>query len=154
MSKNSRKNAAAKAALVEASASVEPTTVVLADATEKPANKGVAQKRWKAGSVLGDNTLFGKTAKTLYPADSTITVLTVNNPKRAGSTAARRFAKYRDGMTIAEYCKAIDSDSVGYADIAWDVNHGFISVALAAQESGIDENTKQPAEFEQEEIAA
>ena len=64
MSKNSRKNAAAKAsAMVEAPASVEPTTVVLADATEKPANKGVAQKRWKAGSVLGDNTLFGKTAK-------------------------------------------------------------------------------------------
>jgi hypothetical protein len=157
MSKKSMKRAAQVAAAPTPAETpvVESTSTEVTVAAEAPANKGVAVKRWKAGSVLGDATLFGKTAKAQYPVDSTITILKASNPKRPGSTSAKRFAKYRDGMTIGEYCKAIDSDSVGYADIAWDVNHGFISVAMPNVEEleVMDANDaireSEAAEFEQ-----
>jgi hypothetical protein len=48
-----------------------------------------------------------------------------NNPKRAGSAANERFARYKAGMTVAEAIEA----GVTRADINWDVKQGFIIVA-------------------------
>ena len=54
-----------------------------------------------------------------------ITLLAATNPKKAGSKSAARFALYRTGLTVAQYCAA--GGRVG--DIQYDVKHGFISVS-------------------------
>lgn len=70
-----------------------------------------------------------------YAESDIITLLVEKNPKRAAS--ALRFAAYRSGMTVAAYldaCLALQPDEPRYrwrADLAWDVKHGFISVAPA-----------------------
>ena len=53
-----------------------------------------------------------------------ITVLAKENPKRAGSAAAKRFELYKKSKTIAEFLAA----GGGKGDIAWDEAHKFIQV--------------------------
>jgi hypothetical protein len=66
------------------------------------------------------------------PTEGVITLLVDKNPKVAGSASAKRFACYRNGMTVAEYGKAILAGGWPKAKIAsglrWDLAHGFISV--------------------------
>jgi hypothetical protein len=56
-----------------------------------------------------------------------ITVLSKKNP-RTGK-AGERFAKYRTGMTVAEYIKAIGDRGRAIRDIRWDLTCRFISLA-------------------------
>lgn len=51
-----------------------------------------------------------------------------NNPKRSGSSAAKVFEVYRSGMTIQA---AIDA-GIPTANILWDKDKGFITIAEAA----------------------
>jgi hypothetical protein len=72
-----------------------------------------------------------------YPESATVTLVATANPKRAAS--AKRFALYGakagDKTTIKAYldgCLALQPDEPRYrwrADIAWDVKHGFVTVA-------------------------
>ena len=65
-----------------------------------------------------------------------ITVLTKENPKRKGSRAARHFACYTPGITVAAFLDACvksdgdDAEDRGWyrQNIRWDLKHGFISV--------------------------
>lgn len=50
-----------------------------------------------------------------------------NNPKRDGSKAHGQFAKYRDGMTVAEAYEA----GLTTPEISYDVEKGFIVVTSA-----------------------
>lgn len=67
----------------------------------------------------------------------TIKLLVKENPKRGIS--AKRFALYKDGMTVAAYCEAADKvpnkdgkpGKYGKADIAWDTKRGYIKVVQA-----------------------
>jgi hypothetical protein len=54
-----------------------------------------------------------------------ITVLVKNNPKK--STAAMRFAKYKTGMTVAEYKQAVGANQA-MLDLRWDVKMQFIKI--------------------------
>ena len=47
-----------------------------------------------------------------------------NNPKRAGSKSAERFALYKDGMTTKEFLDAGGTS----ADLSYDVSKGFIEI--------------------------
>lgn len=49
------------------------------------------------------------------------------NPKRG--EAAKRFAKYQTGMTIADYVKKIGDRRTAKADIRYDVEHGHIALS-------------------------
>ena len=51
-----------------------------------------------------------------------IRLLTTGNPKRAGTDGHRRFALYRDGMTVAAFLAAGGRS----ADIKWDAERSFI----------------------------
>jgi hypothetical protein len=65
------------------------------------------------------------------PRTRRIRKLISHNPKRAGSDSELRFSQYRDGMTVQEYIEACDRLKVpNYAlsDIAWDLDHRFISL--------------------------
>ncbi len=81
-------------------------------------------------------TPFGR--RFLIHGDADIIELRVtDNPKRAGSMASRRFALYRDGMTVSAYlraCEGLDQPDVARKsrdDLKWDVAHGFIRIIPA-----------------------
>jgi hypothetical protein len=67
----------------------------------------------------------------VYPDTAKIVLLTKDgaNPKRPGSEAHGRFSAYGKGdVTVAEALKA----GATYADLSWDVGHGFIKVEKVA----------------------
>jgi hypothetical protein len=82
-----------------------------------------------------------------FAGDLVITKL-VDNPKLPGKGPWMRFAKYKNGMTVAEYIKACErvspSVKVSHADLKWDVNHGYILVS-AAQEEGVTKAEEKAA---------
>ena len=67
----------------------------------------------------------------------TVTLLASKNPKRPGTAAHARFAKYRNGATVAACIKA----GILVADLKWDLAHGFIKLAGTGQPS----NPAKPA---------
>lgn len=86
-------------------------------------------------------------------ATQTVTLLVKHNPKRPGSAAHARFAKYKNGATVAQLVKA----GVTIADIKWDLAHKFVqlngtgkpsapvTVAKPANTKGKPANTGKPA---------
>lgn len=69
--------------------------------------------------------------KKVYPDTAKIVLLTPEgkNPKRPGSEAHGRFNAYgAGGVTVADALKA----GATYADLSWDVGHGFIKVEAVA----------------------
>lgn len=71
----------------------------------------------------------------MYPEDAVITVLAEKNPKKAGSAAAAIFEFYQTGKTVGDFFAATaefhfkDKKRPGtYADITYDVGHGYIKV--------------------------
>lgn len=66
------------------------------------------------------------------PAKETIKLLVASNPKKAGSAAFKRFALYKDGMSIAAFKQAVkdkgDPVSLASADLRWDSKHKFIQI--------------------------
>jgi hypothetical protein len=106
-----------------------PTSVAGSPAAEgeKGANSAApkapkAPKEPKAPKVPKESNF-----KKVYPDTATITLLTKDgeNPKRKGTKSYDRFAVYKNGMTVADAIKG----GVLYADLSWDVGHGFIAVS-------------------------
>lgn len=75
-----------------------------------------------------------------------------NNPKRPGTAGHQRFALYVDGMTVSEALAA----GIWGADVAWDIEHGFISVTggTAAVPSPTEEVSSEGADAQAEEPEA
>jgi hypothetical protein len=61
----------------------------------------------------------------LYPRTAAVKFLVEGNPKRGAS--AERYAAYMSATNVGEF---LDKGGT-YADIAWDVGHGLISVQAA-----------------------
>jgi len=59
-----------------------------------------------------------------FSAGEKITLLVGANPKREGSASAEVFAKYKTGMTVAEFYVAGGSAT----HLKWDIGHNFIEV--------------------------
>lgn len=62
-----------------------------------------------------------------------ITLLVQANPKRPGSKAEAVFSCYKDGMTVGEFCDAVDAlgpqhKGAGTPNLVYDSKHGFISI--------------------------
>lgn len=63
--------------------------------------------------------------------DSIIHLIAESNPKLPGSKCVRRFALYRDGMSVGDYvaaCKRAPNPQDALKDITWDWARGFIEV--------------------------
>lgn len=63
-------------------------------------------------------------------ATDVIKLLESDAPKRG--SAARRFALYRDGMTVQDYIDAVGDKRLALRDIAWDRKQGYIIIRDAA----------------------
>lgn len=57
-------------------------------------------------------------------AKSTLRIVVSGNPKKG--TAAKRFALYKDGMTIQDYVDAVGDKKQALRDLAWDMKQGWI----------------------------
>jgi hypothetical protein len=137
-------------AVIQANTSAPQTPAT----TEAPATsvvaftgKGAAMKtRWSAclKARPGQKAVFASDIKVLS-RESTITSLVAGNPKK--QNAAKRYELYGFNMakgattTIGKYVEAVKklgearsaswaTEGVAIADIAWDLNHGFISVTV------------------------
>lgn len=51
-----------------------------------------------------------------------------NNPKRQGSRAAIAFGKMTDGMTVQEYVAATGSQTEAFAELKYNIDHGFVKI--------------------------
>jgi hypothetical protein len=72
-----------------------------------------------------------KQTPTKTPAPQTINLLVKDNPKRGKS--AKRFALYRNGLTVEKYVAASvaagNPARLARADLNWDVVHKFIAIS-------------------------
>lgn len=57
-----------------------------------------------------------------------ITLLVKENPRREGTTCFKKFAQYRNGMTVGEYLAAGEKLGTTMGSVRHDVEHGFISI--------------------------
>lgn len=70
-----------------------------------------------------------------YPEDAKLTLIAESNPKKAGSAAHAVFEFYKDSATVGDFFAKTANLEVGgkkrpgtYADITYDVGHGYIKV--------------------------
>ena len=100
-----------------AAAPKTPPVVAAAAADAKPAEAEVKVPLAKMRGPRG------------VPESAKIKVLVASNPKRVGSKAADVFACYKDGMTVGQFCDAVDAtDRKGEAtpNLVYDASHKFI----------------------------
>lgn len=98
-----------------------------ARSTSKQSAQAPAGSNKRPGKAAKDKATRKTTpraGKTLYADDAVIRVLATENPKRAGSRAAKEWELYRDGMTVRDYLQAGGSR----AGIKWDADREFIRV--------------------------
>jgi hypothetical protein len=93
--------------------------------TAAPAKKAAAKKTIakKAAPTKKANGA-GRGRKATFTPDQKIKVLVKENPRREGTKSYKMFAKYKDGMTVAEAVKA----GIGMVDLRWDAKFEHISV--------------------------
>lgn len=107
--------------------------------TEKPKRVRKAKKEASVDSVPGPVIAKEPSNRSnlskIYPEDAVITVLAEKNPKKAGSAAAAIFEFYQSGKTVGDFFAATSTFSFKdkkrpgtYADITYDVGHGYIKV--------------------------
>lgn len=89
----------------------------MATATKKKATKTAKKTAVKKTTAPGGR-------RSAYAEDAKITLLVKENPKREGTAGYKNFAKYKNGMKVADFLKAGGTR----ADIAWDVKKAFISI--------------------------
>lgn len=84
------------------------------------------------------------------PETAVITLLVEANPKREGSKAHAVFSHYENGMTIADFCAALeatDPEMVKEAtpNLVYDAKHGFIEIEGYEPPGGVVvKEVKQP----------
>lgn len=112
-------------------------TVVAEQETKRPVLSARTVKTWTRGAKDKINVLMPGIAPN-FRGDLVIKLIMTKNPKSRGP--ALRYAKYKDGMTVAEYVaacssgpRALTTEKVSHADLFWDVNHGYIQVSVAAE---------------------
>jgi hypothetical protein len=94
-----------------------------AEAGEDPVSEDndMAKKR-KRRTPPAANGKAGRVGK--FPLEARIRLLTKENPKRQGTLAAKKFAKYTSGMTVGEAIAA----GIRWKDLSWDTTHEYITV--------------------------
>lgn len=102
----------------------------------------------KTATRRGPSTLGGRPP--LVGVTDIITLLHKgDNPKRA--EAARRFAKYRDGMSVQDYIDAVGDRRQALRDIAWDMKMEWVTISGAPKTKRASKDV--PAEAVEESAA-
>lgn len=88
------------------------------------AEAGTETTQTQAADAGGEKASRSRTAK-----NTIVHLKSDKNPKRDGSSAHKRFALYRDGMTVGEFLEA--GGTMG--DINFDSAKGFITLEAVAE---------------------
>ncbi len=91
----------------------------MTDTSTAPAKKPAAAAKKKAPAKKA-----APTARAKFSDDAKIKLLVTENPRRKGTVAYDKFAKFKDGMTVGEFIKA------GERHEDWDMR-GIIGTAIA-----------------------
>lgn len=116
---------------------VEPTPVAVVATEEKPSVVAVkvpsarTARVWRAGARDQEKALMPNHFINIDRQSTIHLIVTSPNPKKR--TPANRYALYEEGGTVARYIERVVARNLGTArvclqDLAWDVNHGFITV--------------------------
>lgn len=118
----------------EISAELDLTPPVKVKKEKKVKVEGEAPKEPKAPKAPKAASNRVKLAA-MYPEDAKLEVLTNTNPKKPGSAAYEIFKFYADAKTVGDFFAATADFKVNdkprpgtYADITYDVGHGYIKV--------------------------
>lgn len=97
----------------------------------KPIDRRTPTEIWEAERAARPRPIAATVSSREATTDArVIRILSETNPKRPGTSAHERFAKYRDGMTVAEFLRAGGTRG----DISWDTERGFVRLDDAATE--------------------
>lgn len=97
----------------------------------------------KSDAPAGDKPAIPRTRGPRGTSESDkITITVAMNPKRPGSKAHTAFACYKNDMTIAEFCEAVDKlgdehKATATGHLVYDTKHGFITIAGYTVPDGI-----------------
>ncbi|HEV8493860.1 MAG TPA: hypothetical protein VGR76_16400 [Candidatus Angelobacter sp.] len=98
-------------------------------ARKAPAKKA-AKKTVKKAAKKASGASKGRRAK--FSDDAKITLLVKENPRRKGTVAYDKFAKFKSGMTVGEFIKA------GERHEDWNMR-GIIATAIARKQISVTE---------------
>ena len=105
----------------------KPVGATLAEVKDTVVQDAVPEDRqadFKPAKAKKEPTVRRSKFKELFPADTLITVLVAENPKKKGSKSAERFEGYKESATVGQ---AIEN-GVKYADIAYDLGRQYIKL--------------------------
>ncbi len=97
----------------------KPAAKPVSKPAAKPVSKPAAKPVSKPAVGKGSRAVVGG-----FKRESKITVLVKQNPKRAGSSSAKRFDLYKRCKTVGDYITAGGHSG----DLQWDADHKFISI--------------------------
>jgi hypothetical protein len=100
-------------------------------AAKKKAKKAPAKKTAKK-AVKAKKTGAAKGRRAKFSDDAKITLLVKENPRRKGTVAYDKFAKFRSGMTVGEFMKA------GERHEDWNMR-GILATAIARKQISVTE---------------
>lgn len=118
-----------------------PSSVAIVEPTNQPEPVAPSVKVKREKNKNADGTRYVSPKWKLFlatpaiDATSVITLLATNNPK--SRNAAKRFGFYKNGITVQEYCDAIQKNWKGddkpivkqsLRDVKWDMINGFIKL--------------------------
>jgi sRNA-binding protein len=137
-------------AKMKAKKAEEKATKAAARAAAK-AEKAATAKPRKSGGKRAAQANVGVIMGKIEPT-ATITILTAENPKRAGTTAYDHFAMYTNGMTVEAYKAACKN---GNACIRWDLERSLIAVSGVTVEAAAPKASEdEGVEYTDEDFAA
>lgn len=99
-----------------------------APAAKKKAKKAVKKVAKKAVKKAAS----GKGRRAKFSDDAKITLLVKENPRRKGTVAYDKFAKFKSGMTVGEFMKA------GERHEDWNMR-GILATAIARKQISVTE---------------
>jgi hypothetical protein len=109
-----------------------PATEAPAAAKKKaaPKKKAAAKKAVKKVAKKASGASKGRRAK--FSDDAKITLIAKENPRRKGTVAYDKFAKFKNGMTVGEFIKA------GERHEDWNMR-GILATAIARKQISVAE---------------
>ena len=95
---------------------------------KKAARDETAKAKAEAKAAKKAEKAANKNKRSKYALSSIITVVVAENPKKVGSESRTRFDAYGKTTTVEAYKKAVGEKAL--ADIQWDLEHNFITIAV------------------------
>lgn len=154
MSKKAKKQNVARVSVEVQAPEVEVTeNVTTAPEAETATTEPVTETATTETPVVEAKAKKARYAPTSVLVDAAVITAVKANPKRVGSKAYDRYARFhKEGQTVAEYIAANKeanfSGMLARNDLRWDLEHGHIEISLPVANGEAPASEEAPAETE------